>query len=102
MECQHRRMAERKLRAILAAEQAYRHVEGAFTPNLSDLPLGDVQARTADDPVITYDLSRTTGNDFNGLARYARASGEVSVQLIHDADGLTEPREILLNNGWCP
>ena len=101
-ECQYRRVAERTLRSMLSAERSYRQAELAFTDNLNNLPITDVNSRAAEDFPLAYDLVGTTATIFQGTARYTRRAG-LAITLTYDAARPAEPRETLLGGAtWCP
>ena len=93
-ECQHKKIAEKTLRAILAAEKSYRRAEDKFTSVLTELPVSDVNGRSTTDNPVTYNISATTADLFDGSATYTkRASPLVMIKLQYDAGKADEPRE---------
>ena len=93
-ECQHKKIAEKTLRAILSAEKSYRQAEDKFTAVLTDLPIADVNGRSTTDNPVTYSISTTTVDLFDGRATYTKRSPSLLlIELQYDAARADEPRE---------
>ena len=101
--CQYKTRANNVLRAILAAEHSYRLGNGSFTNDLTKLPVSDVNARSATDYPVTYNIGATTADVFDGQADYTSGGTTLTLmQLQYDAIRADEPRESIPVEAICP